>query len=180
MARDRSDLSRYHTPSYRKIFYEELPTALGALRSDFSPIAQARASVTYNMIVEGVLAETGYHSYHAILERRGLMPGMLEGVARLKSDEARHLAYGVFLLSRLIAEHGDEVWRAVEQRMGELLEPATGVIAEAFAAYDPVPFDLEIGEYTDFAMTQFRKRIERIEKARGRSIGEVLAGADPS
>ena len=33
--------------------------------------------MTYNMIVEGVLAETGYQGYFTALERRGLMPGML-------------------------------------------------------------------------------------------------------
>jgi ribonucleoside-diphosphate reductase beta chain len=56
------DLHGFHTPSYRTIFYEELPAAMGALRDDRSPEAQIRAVATYNMIVEGVLAETGYQS----------------------------------------------------------------------------------------------------------------------
>src|SRR6266511_2336971 len=63
------DLSRWHTPIYRRIFYEELPLAMNALADDPSPEAQVRASVTYNLIVEGVLAETGYHSYALALER---------------------------------------------------------------------------------------------------------------
>ena len=40
------DLSRYHSPSYRKIFYEALPQAMHRLTYDASPIAQAEASVT--------------------------------------------------------------------------------------------------------------------------------------
>ena len=56
------DLSRFHTPNYVTLFYQALPAAMSALVTDRSPAAQVRASVTYNMIVEGVLAETGYHA----------------------------------------------------------------------------------------------------------------------
>ncbi|MFO7537133.1 MAG: ribonucleotide-diphosphate reductase subunit beta, partial [Chloroflexota bacterium] len=51
------DLNHYHTDNYRTIFYEALPAALQSLRQDSSPQAQVVAAVTYNMIVEGVLAE---------------------------------------------------------------------------------------------------------------------------
>jgi len=62
---DSSDLQRFHSPSYRKLFYEELPQTMYALLSDRSPAVQVRASVTYNMIIEGVLAETGYEDLEA-------------------------------------------------------------------------------------------------------------------
>src|SRR5437660_8059560 len=39
---DHSDLNRFHGPSYAKIFYEELPTAMNRLLTDPSPVAQAR------------------------------------------------------------------------------------------------------------------------------------------
>lgn len=166
VTQDRSDLSRYHTASYQKIFGEALPAALARLRSDRSPIAQAEASATYNMIVEGVLAETGYHAYYAILVRHGIMPGMQQAVALLKRDEARHLAYGVYLLSRLVHEHGEEVWEAIQQRMALLLEPALGIITEIFDAYPVMSFGLEIGEFTEFALRQFGARTRHIERAR--------------
>lgn len=35
------------------------------------------------------------------------MPGMQQVVEYLKRDESRHLAYDVYLLSRLVAERGD-------------------------------------------------------------------------
>ncbi len=179
VAEDRSDLSRYHTPSYQVIFGEALPLALARLRHDRSPVAQAEASVTYNMIVEGVLAETGYHAYHAILERHGIMPGMQQAVALLKRDESRHLAYGVYLLSRLVAEHGEPVWEAIQSRMGLLLEPALGVVSEIFAAYPAMSFGLEIGEFTDFALAQFQARSQRIERARAGLVpGEEWEGLE--
>ncbi len=179
VAEMRSDLTHYHSPAYRRIFEEELPSAMGRLRTDRSPVAQARASVTYNMIVEGVLAETGYHVYHRVLSERGIMPGMQRVAALLKQDESRHLAYGMHLLSRLVVTHGDEVWDAITQRMDELLDPAIAIVTEAFAAYPPtqIPFGLQPDAFTDFATRQFRKRIDRIERARHLSVAEF--DADP-
>ena len=175
VAHDASDLSRYHGPAYLRVFSDELPRAMDRLRFDPSPAAQAAASVTYNMIVEGVLAETGYHAYDALLQRNGIMPGMQRIVASLRRDESRHIAYGVYLLSRLIAEHGEVVWEAIEARLNELLEPALAIVAEIFAAYEVVPFGLTMDEFADFALAQFGRRVARLEKARAQSLAEVLA-----
>ncbi|HSG40914.1 MAG TPA: R2-like ligand-binding oxidase [Thermoanaerobaculia bacterium] len=177
VARETSDLSRYHSPIYRRIFYEELPAALGALLTDPSPVAQARASVTYNMIVEGVLAETGYHAYFDMLERNDLLPGFRQGISLLKRDESRHMAYGVFLISRLVAEH-EEVWPEVERRMGELLEPAIQLIYELFSAYETVPFGLKLETFVEYAMTQFNRRFARIEKAREQTVEQIYRAED--
>ncbi len=174
VARETSDLSRFHGENYRAIFERELPQAMERLREDRSPVAQARASVTYNMIVEGVLAETGYHAYYAMLEEQQMLPGMREVVGNLKRDESRHLAYGVYLLSRLVAAGGDEVWEAIDTRMNELFPLALGMIDEVFAPYDPVPFGLDKDDFVDFATGQFQKRYQRIESARERTLEEIV------
>lgn len=168
------DLSHFEGPNYRQIFHEALPTALRRLREDSSPVAQAEASVTYNMIVEGVLAETGYHAYYEILIKNEILPGMQKVVGHLKNDESRHLAYGVFLLSRLVAEHGDDVWNAIEARMGELMPFAIGSVNDLFGAYDELPFGLDEGVFVNFAMGQFQKRFQRIERARQQTLEQVL------
>lgn len=175
------DLGRFEGPAYREIFHRALPDALRKLRTDASPVAQAEASVTYNMIVEGVLAETGYHAYHQILVENEILPGMQQVVGHLKNDESRHLAYGVFLLSRLVAEHGDEVWSAVEARMGELMPHAIESVNELFGCYEELPFGLDQGVFVNFAMAQFQKRFARIERARSQTLVQVLeidTGAD--
>lgn len=177
VAPDSGDLSHLQTPSWRRIFADELPAAMGRLRHDRCPDAQARASVTYNVIVEGVLAETGYHAYHAMLDREDLLPGMRGTVQLLKRDESRHIAYGLFLLSRLVAEHGDPVWEAIESQLGRLLEPALSVIEELFDAFETMPFGLRREEFTDYAISQFQHRVGRLERAReaGRLLGEEVA-----
>ncbi|MBK6792112.1 MAG: R2-like ligand-binding oxidase [Anaerolineales bacterium] len=168
----RSDLSRYHGDNYRQLFYESLPDALNALRSDPSPASQIRASVTYNMVVEGVLAETGYQAFFTMLERNDLCPGLRKGISLLKQDESRHIAYGVYLLSRLIAEHPQE-WDNLQMQMNILLPSAIGVIGDAFARYEVVPFGLKEEDFVNYAMSQFSKRFERLEKAKGASLDEI-------
>ncbi len=168
------DLEKYHSPSYQQIFYQALPQALHRLETDSSPTAQAIASVTYNMIVEGVLAETGYHAYGQMLERNNLMPGMRRAMMLFKQDESRHIAYGVHLLSRLVAEHGEPVWEVIESQMQDLIVPAIGVINEVFDTYPQMPFGLKAEDFIDYAFGQFQRRLERIEKAKGLSLEQVL------
>ncbi len=165
-------LDRYHAENYRHIFYEALPEALLSLKDDPSPAAQVRASVTYNMVVEGVLAETGYHAFFSALQRSNRMPGLRRGISLLKQDESRHIAYGIYLLSRLVAEHPD-LWDELQTQMNALLPSAIGVIGDAFAAYEVVPFGLVEDDFIQYAMTQFSKRAERLEKARGASLDEI-------
>lgn len=171
---DPGDLSRYHLPSYRSIFYEALPQALNRLTHDHSPTAQIIAAVTYNMIVEGTLAETGYYSYYTALRANNIMPGTTRGIDHLKQDESRHLAYGIFLISRLVAEHPD-LWEIAENTMNALLIPALGVVTEAFACYDPVPFGLQVEDFANYALMQYQKRFERITKLRGASLETVYS-----
>jgi ribonucleoside-diphosphate reductase beta chain len=166
------DLSHYHTDNYRHVFYNALPSALSTLEVDSSPSAQIRASVTYNMIVEGVLAETGYHAFFTMLERNDVLPGLRKGIGLLKQDESRHVAYGIYLLSRLVAEHPEE-WETLEAQMNSLLPFAIGVIGDAFACYEVVPFGLVEDDFVDYAMSQFTKRFERLEKAKGSTLDEI-------
>ena len=170
---DESDLSRFHTPSYRRLFYEELPATMRALVDVPSPAAQARAVVTYTMIVEGVLAETGYYSYFESLQQNDLLPGLRDGVGKLKQDESRHIAYGVYLLARLISEH--DVWDVVESRMNELLPLAMGIIDESLGPYEELPFGLTKEQFVEYATAQFGKRHARLERARRQTLAEVAA-----
>lgn len=172
VAGGRVDLAGYHADNYRFIFYEALPSALMALKDDPSPAAQIRASATYNMVVEGVLAETGYQAFFTALERNHLMPGLRKGISLLKQDESRHIAYGIYLLSRLISEH-PELWDELQTQMNALLPAAIGVIGDAFAAYETVPFGLVEEDFINYAMDQFSKRSERLEKARGAGLDEI-------
>ncbi|NDJ33232.1 MAG: R2-like ligand-binding oxidase [Chloroflexi bacterium] len=165
-------LSAFHSDPYRAIFYEALPEALQALRFDQSPKAQVRASVVYNMIVEGMLAETGYHAYFQMLERNDLMPGLREGIRLLKQDESRHIAYGIYLISRLVVDD-ENLWAYAAETMTNHSMQAMAVVSDIFAQYDPVPFGLQESEFMGYAMMQYQKRFARIEKAQGSGMDEL-------
>jgi ribonucleoside-diphosphate reductase beta chain len=172
------DLAHYMTPSYEHLFLVELPSALDALKSDPSVEAQIRASVTYNMIIEGVLAETGYHGFRQSLEANQKLPGLLDGIRLLARDEGRHIRYGVFLLDRLI-NASPNGWEVMNQRMNELLGPALGVVSEFWEHYDDEngPFGQRMETYLDYASTQFDKRMKVLERDRGKSIEEIVTAA---
>ncbi len=174
VAQEHGDLARFGNAAYDKIFYEELPNAMNRLRTDTSVEAQIRASTTYNMIIEGVMAETGYYSFHKVLTRNNLMPGMQQFVANLKRDESRHIAFAIYFLSRLVAEHGDVAWTALETRMHELLPlviETNNLFNEAYA--NGIPFDLDVNEFNEYSTTQFQKRFDRIQKSRNQSLEEI-------
>ncbi|MGZ8716918.1 MAG: R2-like ligand-binding oxidase [Gaiellaceae bacterium] len=173
-----TDLERWHTPSYRAIFCDALPRSMNALLDDHSAAVQVRAAVTYNMVVEGVLAETGYQVYHDALVERDLLPGLREGLGYVKRDEARHIAYGVYLLSRLVAADA-ALWDVVAARMEELLPLALGFVEETYEPWGDVsPFGVERDTVLAWATTQFQKRFERIERARGKTLAEIDALAE--
>lgn len=174
----RDDLQRYLTPSYRQLFLIELPASLNALKTDRSVEAQIRASVTYNMIIEGVLAETGYHGFRQSLEANHKLPGLLDGIRLTSRDESRHIRYGVFLLNRLI-NASPAGWEVMNQRMNELLGPALAVVSEFWESYDEnaAPFGQRMETYIEFASTQFDKRMRVLERDRGKSFAEIASAA---
>jgi ribonucleoside-diphosphate reductase beta chain len=153
--------------SGRDIFADVLPREMNRLLTDPSPLNQARASVLYNMIVEGVLAETGYYSFSRILSQTGLMPGLQQGIQLIKRDESRHIAYGVFLISRLVAQD-KSLWPVVEARMNEL-----------FSAIDRSQQENGTPDVIrDYARQQFEKRLARIGRAREQSVEQIYQGPE--
>ena len=168
------DLHHYldDLPSYRKIFDEELPASLAILSSDPSPAAQVRASATYNHVIEGMMALTGYYAWHKICVDRNILPGMRELVGRIGDDERRHMAWGTFTCRRHVAAD-DANWDVFETRMNELIPLALANTTEAFALYDEIPFNLEMDEFMQYATDKGMRRFGTISSARGRPLGEI-------
>ena len=162
------------TPSFRRLFAERLPDAMQRLLADPSPATQAEALVTYSLVGEGVLGDAGYHVFSTALARGDAMRGFREGLKHAQADEERHMAYGLFLLSRLVAED-PAVWSAVSRRMEELLPLTLGIVSEFFEAYDPMPFGLSLDDTVQDAIARFASRWAALEGAREQ--GHALAGA---
>jgi ribonucleoside-diphosphate reductase beta chain len=170
------DLSRFLYPSYRSIFAEELPRALRVLDTDPSPEAQVRAAVTYNIVVEGVLAEAGYFLFSRSLRHSGVLPGLYQAIRMLRRDESRHIAFGVYLIRRLIVENGDRAYRAFLDRMGELkpmVEASTREFVGFFEGSDA--FGVELPELMRYSQRRSAGRLQRIVDARTESLTDLRA-----
>ena len=160
-------------PAYRQMFNDELPDSLNALATDPSPAAQVRASVTYNHIVEGMLALTGYYAWHKICLERRILPGMQELVRRIGDDERRHMAWGTFTCRRHVAAD-DANWTVFENRMNELIPLALQLTEDGFAIYgDPMPFGLSVDEFMEYSTDKGMRRFGTISSARGRPLEEI-------
>lgn len=170
----REDLHPYvnDNPGYRTIFYEELPESLRLLEKDPSPRNQIRASVTYNHVVEGTLALTGYHAWNKVCRENGILPGMQELVRRIGDDERRHMAWGTFTCRRHVAAD-DSMWDVVQQRMMELLPSALSTIQWVYEQFEVMPFDMDPQEFITYAASRAQRRLGAIESARGVPVEQI-------
>ena len=175
------DLHEYiaYNGDYMQVFTEELPASLYALEQDASPRNQIRASVTYNHVIEGALALTGYYAWQKVCTSRGILPGMQKVIKHIGDDERRHMAWGTFTCRRHVAAD-DRLWQVVQDRMGELMGPATATVDATFRRFDDKPpFGIDPDEMTAYAMDKLSRRLGAIESARGADLLTIDRDASP-
>jgi ribonucleoside-diphosphate reductase beta chain len=175
------DLHRYveNNPGYRKLFYEALPRALDALLDDPSPAAQVRASVTYNHVIEGMLALTGYYAWNTICVQRDIAPGMQEIIRGISSDERRHMAWGTFTCRRHVAAD-DTNWQIVQDTMEELIPAGLELIQWPYTQFpEEFPLDVTEEELTQYAYDRGTRRLGTIESARGADPASIEGDYEP-
>jgi ribonucleoside-diphosphate reductase beta chain len=166
-------------PGYREIFYKALPDSLNALHGDPSPQNQVRASVTYNHVVEGTLALTGYYAWHKICVSRGILPGMQQIVKFIGDDERRHMAWGTFTCRRHVAAD-ERNWEVVEDQMNRLLPHAIAQVQwRPEDAPEVLPFELDTEELTAYASDRATRRLGAIASAKGMPLGKIDVDAEP-
>jgi ribonucleoside-diphosphate reductase beta chain len=159
------DIVAMSGPSYTTLF-SELSLALDALLTDSSLAAQARAITSYHMIIEGVLAETGYYGIFTALRSQNLMPGLTRGLEYVQRDEARHVAFGIYLLTRMIQQDAN-LWSVIDVQLNNLLPLAQGVFMEILTEFLPdIPFGLDLGHLVEYAGQQYYARVSALERVR--------------
>jgi ribonucleoside-diphosphate reductase beta chain len=152
------DLGPLLTVSNRRIFEHELPQAMAAL--DGSPETLVRALVTYCLIVEGLMAETGHAVFAHLLTADGSMPGLRKGLALVRRDESRHVAYGMYALFRALRPHPDlaGIARLQAQRLVDVLESSETLVSDPSAPLGSVVAYQK-------ALDRLDRRLRRIERS---------------
>jgi ribonucleoside-diphosphate reductase beta chain len=114
------------------------------------------------------------------------MPGLMKGIGYLKMDESRHIAYGTYLLQRLIIEHGNAIYDVIQKRMTELMPYCVGIMTElpkrkkntaapnGNNAPQRTPFDLDPKEFADFAVKQIQVRLDILRRSCNKSLEDWI------
>jgi Ribonucleotide reductase, small chain/SCP-2 sterol transfer family len=153
------------TWGFRKTF-ALLDRETGALRTDRSRPALARAVTMYHVVVEALLAQPGQHFISDYLERRELLPGFREGMRRVALDEQRHIAFGVRLLHDLAASDAE-----VRGAVADLLREVTPY---SLAVFIPPGWDRSYTECFGFTLEEIYTEGARSFEAKLRSAGLPL------
>jgi ribonucleotide reductase beta subunit family protein with ferritin-like domain len=153
------------TWGFRKVF-ERLDRMADELRRDRSRPKLAQAITLYHVVIEASLAQPGQHFIEEGLGRRGLLPGLREGIGNVSRDEQRHIAFGVKMIADLVREDPD-----CEPAIADLLREVLPFTTAVF-----VPPDWDERYVTSFGFTLQDIFAQGAEAMEGRLRA---AGLDP-
>jgi ribonucleoside-diphosphate reductase beta chain len=115
----------------------------------------------YHMIIEGTLALTGQWFLTEYMERKGVLPGWVQGFKLISQDEHRHVAYGTWFLREKASDP------ALKQRMVDALARLIPLAAAVLVPTGADPNDYSILDYSmeetnTFAFNALNRRLKVI------------------
>jgi 1,2-phenylacetyl-CoA epoxidase catalytic subunit len=155
---------------YRNVF-ARLDRMADELRGDRSLPKFAQAIALYHLVVEATLAQPGQHFIEDYFAKSGTMPGFSAGMANVSRDEQRHIAFGVKVLSELVAT-SDECKAAIDELLIE-------VMPYSLAVFNPPGLDREYTRCYGFEMEDIFAFGLRSVRAKWRAIGYPLEEMSP-
>lgn len=148
---------------YFTLFDGHLVESHRALLADPTNIEAKVDFITlYHMVIEGTLALSGQYFQTTDMERRGILPGHLEGFRKISQDEHRHVAYGTWFLQQKTRD--PELARRMQDKLAETLPAAAGVLVppgyKLGDEYEYLGFSSQ--EMNEFAFTALSRRLKVI------------------
>jgi ribonucleoside-diphosphate reductase beta chain len=159
---------RYFMPAYERLF-DDTEAAMHRLLEDGedTPENRVKAFCHYHLAVESVLAQTGYYGITSSFSDRGGdlladdapdfpdLDGLVKGVGFIRSDEGRHVGFGMYHVQKHLAE--DDVDESVVQ---DVLQAQMPNIAQIVAFSDSGFLQAE--PLVEYASDKLTRRIEII------------------
>lgn len=176
---------RYFTEDYVALF-DKTEAAMHRLLTDDTPENRAKAYCHYHLVVESVLAQTGYYGIQASYSPTGPemlsdevefvhLEGLVEGITRIRSDEGRHVGFGMHQVRELI-QSGQVDPDVVQDTLQELMGHVAGTVA-GNAIVDPTPL-------VEYAQDKLARRVEILTNAEAElpPVEELvkIEGAEPA
>jgi ribonucleoside-diphosphate reductase beta chain len=154
---------RYFNDAYEELF-DRTEAAMARLNDDSSPENMVKAYCHYHLAVESVLAQTGYYGIQGTWSPTGPdvetvgepvhLEGLVEGITRIRSDEGRHVGFGMHEVQTLVGEEGVD-GAVVQETLEELLPLIAGIVN------DPTT-EAESTELVEYASEKLERRIDII------------------
>ncbi|MFC6719275.1 ribonucleoside-diphosphate reductase [Natrialbaceae archaeon GCM10025810] len=160
---------RWFNEPYVELFDRNKKAQYRLLEED-TPENRAKAYCHYHLTVEGILAQTGYYgmqtSYGGEFEALPHLPGLVEGFTKIRSDEGRHVGFGMNQLKKLIREEGVDP-ALIEGTVSELIPLVQGITEDdRFQPDDPEErAGLGEGELAAYAVEKHADRMRQITDA---------------
>ncbi|ELY67308.1 ribonucleotide-diphosphate reductase subunit beta [Natrinema versiforme] len=148
--------------------FERNEQAMARLLEEDTPDNRARAYCHYHLTIEGILAQTGYYgltlAYGENEPDLPDLPGLVEGLKLVRSDEGRHVGFGMAKLKSLVSEgevDPDLLRETIDELVPLVQESLAGDEgASTEAGPGPSPSDL-----ADYAYTKHEQRMQQITSA---------------
>lgn len=158
---------KWYNDAYNELF-ERNEEATHRLLDDPTPETFAEAYCHYHLVIEGILAQTGYYgmqqSYsadnHPELPH---LPGLYEGFTLIRQDEGRHVGFGMAKLKELITEEGVDP-QLLDETVNELLPLVNGITADPSDQYVE-DVGVSPDELRRFASEKHIQRMQQIKDA---------------
>ena len=145
--------------------------AMARLLTDDTPENRAKAYCHYHLVIEGILAQTGYYGLTKVwgpqVEEYPELPGLVEGINLIRQDEGRHVGFGMAKLRDLV-QSGEVDAELLDETVGELVLLVQGTLTpdeEEQEALDELPQVLDDDELTEYAVGKHTERMGQITDA---------------
>jgi ribonucleoside-diphosphate reductase beta chain len=153
---------RYFGEPYIELF-DKNEAAMERLLTDDTPENRAKAYCHYHLVIESVLAQTGYYGIQSSFSEAGsdevanrefpTLDGLVEGITRIRSDEGRHVGFGMNEVRHLVHEEGVDP-EVVQGTLQDLMPHVAGILQNATGvATNPVPL-------VDYSRDKLTRRVE--------------------
>jgi ribonucleoside-diphosphate reductase beta chain len=169
---------RFFPDGYVELF-DRTEAAMETLLDEDTPENRVRAYCHYHLVVESVLAQTGYYGITQTMgpneddpiSRDHLdsphLPGLVKGINYIRSDEGRHVGFGMQKVQTHLAEDGvDE--QVVRDTLKELMPLVAETVSVGSNVVEPMPL-------VNYARDKLTRRIEIMTDAEIPDVEDLVA-----
>jgi ribonucleoside-diphosphate reductase beta chain len=153
---------RYYSQDYIDLF-DKNEAAMARLVDEDTPENRAIAYCHYHLVIESVLAQTGYFGLQSSFSDAGSdevamrefpnLDGLVAGITKIRSDEGRHVGFGMNEVRHLVHEEGVDP-ETVQNTLQSLMPHVAGLLQEATGvATNPVPL-------VEYSRDKLTRRVE--------------------